>query len=347
MRRSAIRHDIFFRRRALCSVFGPLLAVVAGSVAPPVAAQTGALGPLMAEDSAPLHRLTLTAPSERAEPVPEGTVQWGVWLGYSNIFEQDSTRTHVLLVDMERLISTTEVRVGVSDRLEVGGRITLETTGPGALDGFVSWWHGRLGVGNANREFFPQGGYDQRLEDGDGTVVLDIPRRTLGLEDIRLFGKVRLFGDQDASKALSLRLTTRIPTVRDPLVRERPDAGVSLLGRLSGARWHGHAMLGATTVRAVSRDVDSAFRGRAYHGMVAVERRLGDGLSAVVQYQVSSPVLRSFSERELDGPSANFGFGVVGLIGERWRWDVSFQEDLPADTPAADFTLGLRLSRSW
>jgi hypothetical protein len=26
---------------------------------------------------------------------------------------------------------------------------------------------------------------------------------------------------------------------------------------------------------------------------------------------------------------------------------VSFQEDLPADTPAADFTLGLTLSRRW
>ena len=106
-------------------------------------------------------------------------------------------------------------------------------------------------------------------------------------------------------------------------------------------------MLGATTVRAVSRDVRSAFRSRAYHGMIAGERQLAEGLSAVVQYQVSSPVLRAFSERELDGPSANLAFGVVGRVGDRWRWDLSFQEDLPADTPAADFTLGLKLSRSW
>ncbi len=347
MRRSPSRHDILFRHRSLRAGLAPFLTVLVGLAAVPISAQTSALGPLVTEDSAPLHRVTLTAPSEAADPVPEGTVEWDIWLGYSNIFEQDSTGTHVLMVDMERLISTTGVRVGLSDRLEVGGRITLETTGPGALDGFVSWWHGRLGVGNANREHFPEGGYDQRLEDGDGTVVLDVPRRTLGLEDVRFFGKARLVGGPDEGRALSLRLTARIPAVRDPLVRERPDAGLSLLARLSGSNWHGHAMLGATTVRAVSRDARSAFRSRAYHGMVAAERRIGDGLSALIQYQVSSPVLRSFEDRELDGVSANLAFGVVGQVGQRWRWDLSFQEDVPADTPAADFTLGLRLSRSW
>jgi hypothetical protein len=38
---------------------------------------------------------------------------------------------------------------------------------------------------------------------------------------------------------------------------------------------------------------------------------------------------------------------MSGALGERWRWDASFQEDLPSDTPAIDFTVGLRVSRSW
>ena len=194
MRRSPTSCDICFRRSNLRAGFVVIVAIAVALLAQPASAQSQALGPLVAEDSAPLHRVTLTAPSETADPVPSGTVEWGLWLGYSNIFEQDSTRTHVLMVDMERLISTTEVRIGLSDRVELGGRLTLETTGPGALDGFVTWWHGRLGVGNANRERFPEGAYDQRLEDGEGTVVLDVPRRTLGLEDIRFFGKVRLLG---------------------------------------------------------------------------------------------------------------------------------------------------------
>ena len=40
-------------------------------------------------------------------------------------------------------------------------------------------------------------------------------------------------------------------------------------------------------------------------------------------------------------------YGLSGSFGDGWRWDASFQEDLPADTPAIDFTLGLRLSKRW
>ena len=43
----------------------------------------------------------------------------------------------------------------------------------------------------------------------------------------------------------------------------------------------------------------------------------------------------------------NLVFGATGRVGESWRWDASFQEDIPADTPAVDFTIGLRVSRSW
>ncbi len=128
---SAIRH--LLATVALCTGRAPLFAVLAGLVDGPVSAQAGSLGPLGAEDSAPLHRVTLTAPSEVADPIRAGSMEWAVWLGDSNIFEQDSASTHVLLVDMERLITTAEVRVGLSERMELGGRITLETTGPGAL----------------------------------------------------------------------------------------------------------------------------------------------------------------------------------------------------------------------
>lgn len=310
---------------------------------------TGAqsMGPLASEDGAPLHRVGLAAPAESADPVPAGELRWSVGLDYSNIFEQDSTATHVLMVDMERLISTVQMRVGLSNRLEVGGRLTLETTGGGVLDGFVSWWHTRLGAGNANREFFDEDGYDQRLETGSAGTVMDVPRRIAGLEDVRVFAKWRLTGGASSSSALSARATARMPTSPESRVQERPDVGLSVLGRWSSARWHGHAMLGMTTVNAISRLGPGFFRDRAYHGLAGVERSLGDHLAAVVQYQVNSPFLASFEHRELGGFSANLVFGVAGRVGETWRWEASFQEDVPADTPAPDFTLGLRLSRGW
>lgn len=346
MRTSSSRRDIskLYQRRPT-RVIGLLAAAAWAAV--PISAQSRALGPLTSEDGAPLHRASMNATTTAADPIDAGEVRWGVWLAYSNIFEQDSTRSHILLVDMERLISATQVTVGVRDGLEVGGRLTFETTGPGVLDGTVSWWHERLGAGNANRERFPEGEYDQRLQNGDGSVLLDAPRRTLALDDVRLFGKIRLAGSSEGRGALTARATTRFPVANDPRVRERAEAGVSLLGRLSGDLWHAHAMVGGNTIRALSKVEDEVFRRAAYHWMLGIERTLGPELAGVVQYHVSSPVMRSFEHREVDGNSYNLTLGLLGRVGQTWRWEVSLQEDLPADTPAADFTFGLRVSRAW
>ncbi|MDZ7779052.1 MAG: DUF3187 family protein [Gemmatimonadota bacterium] len=311
------------------------------------AGQAPALGPLTSEDGAPLHRLGLTAPAESPDPVGTGSLRWGSWMAFSNVFEQEAGAEHVLLIDMERLVTTAQVRYGVTRDLEIGGRLTFETTGGGNLDPFLTWWHTFLRVGNANRERFRDGAYHQTVEMEGGETVLDVPRRIFGLEDIRLFGKWRLAGSEDAPATLSLRLTTRIPTAGGPFVQENTDLDVSALGRVSRADWHGHAMLGASTVRATSDADVRMFQARSYHALLGIERSLGDGWAAVVQYQMSSPLLRSFEHRELDGPSFNLTFGVAGTLDDTWRWDVSFQEDLPTDTPAADFTLGVRLSRAW
>jgi hypothetical protein len=334
-----------FTKPIVLAFWGSLL--VGWALPVPLRGQSRSLGPLASEDGAPLHRLGMTAPAERSDPVADGEVRWSFGLAYSNIFEQDSASTHVLMVDMERLIKTTEVRVGLTDRLEVGGRLTFETTGGGVLDGFVSWWHTRLGAGNANRELFEEGGYEQRLQSESSGTVLDEPRRTLGLEDVRLFTKWRIAGADGARGSLSARASVRIPTARGAHAQERIDGGLSVLGRLSGSRWHGHAMFGVATVRVYSSLDPNLFRDRSYHGLAGVERSLGDRLAAILQYQVSTPTMASFGHRKLDGPSANLVLGMAGRVGEAWRWEASFQEDLPAGTPAPDFTLGLRLSRAW
>lgn len=328
-----------------CGTAGLVLASIV-AVPTALAAQDRGLGPLPAEDGAPLHRLGLTLPSERADPIPGGTVEWDVWLGLSNVFEYDSTTAHALLVDMERLVSLTQVRLGIADGLEIGARLTFETTGGGRLDGFISRWHDLLGVGNANRGLVPKGGYEQRLSRAEAGLVLDAPSRTFGLEDVRVFAKARILGSAEGAGTVSLRATGRMPMERAGLVRERPDVGATLLARSSLGAWHLHGMAGATTVRTTSTVDPGLFRRSAYHALAGVERSLGAAWSAAVHYQVSTPILAAFDHPELDGVSANLVFGVLGDIGG-WRWNVSFQEDVPANTPAADFTLAAGLSRRW
>jgi hypothetical protein len=103
-------------------------------------------------------------------------------------------------------------------------------------------------------------------------------------------------------------------------------------------------MAGAVAVRAAP-ELDPVLRDMSTFFGLAVERSLGRNIGAVAQYQIASPMLRGFDHRELDAPSSNLVLGLAGSWGEAWSWDMSFQEDLPADTPAIDFTLGLRLSR--
>lgn len=311
----------------------------------PALGQSPSFGPLTTEDGGPLQRISYTATTEAPEPLARGSIRADLWMGFSNVFEQDSSATHWLFMDMERLITTTTVRVGVSDRLELGARATFETTGGGALDSFVSWWHTRLSVGNANRERYPEDRYDQRLVGANDEILLDIPQRTLGLEELRLSAKWLAAASGDGRKVVSLRGTARIPAQSNTIGREGTDVALSALGRISFTRWHLHGMLEGSTARASGR-LGQLMRDRYYSLMFGAERSFGSW-SLLTQYSFHSPVLKSFSDREIDWPSGNLALGATGRWGEEWLWDVSFQEDLPADTPAADFTLGFRLSRTW
>jgi len=283
---------------------------------------------------------------EMADPTAPGTFTADLWLGYSNIFEQDSAATHVLMLDLERLMTTTTVRYGVSEALEIGGRLTFETSGGGVLDPFISWWHRTLRLGNANRERYPKEAYAQRLSDGSGTVRLDAPNRTMALEDVRLFAKWRLWASGDGDRLVSLKGVTRIPTQDNGVSRERPDVGLMLLGRTRWGRVHIHGMVGGSTVRATSELAPILRRASAFFTLAA-EYPLTEGVSGVLQYSGTSATAKGFHDRELDSPPMNVLFGLAGRWGPDWRWDVGFQEDIPTDTPAIDFTLGVRLSRSW
>jgi hypothetical protein len=262
------------------------------------------------------------------------------------MFEQDSSATHVLFFDTERLLSAVTLRWGAAERLEVGGRVTVETTGRGILDSFVHWYHDVLNFGQANRDRFPEDQYAQRLTNGGATEYLDLGRRTLGVSDLQLFAKWRVLASPDGGPALALRLTGRLPTRSNRVAPERADGSLVLLGRIGGGPWYLHTMAGVVAVRAAPALDPILHDANAYFGL-SVERTLSRSLSAVVQYQLGSPALRGFDHRELDWPSSNLVLGVAGRWGEWWSWDASFQEDLPADTPAIDFTLGLRVSRRW
>lgn len=303
-------------------------------------------GPLSTEEAGPLQRVAFTHMVEGADLVEDGTVQAEFWMGYANIFEQDSAATHQLFMDLERLSTDIGARWGATHRLEVGGRLSFETTGGGVLDTFVSEWHQRLRLGNGNRDKYPNGVYAQRLTDGAGKVRLDVPQRTLALEDVQLFAKWRAWRSPDGHRLVSLRGVARIPMQDNRVGPQRADVSLMALGRASWTRWHLHGTVGGATVRA-AQDFDGLLRRAAFFADVALERNLAPWVSGVAQLSLASPRLQGFDDPEVDGWPVNLVFGLTGRVGNGWRVDVSFQEDIPPNTPAVDFTLGIGVRRSW
>ncbi|MGD8319901.1 MAG: hypothetical protein PVJ02_05590, partial [Gemmatimonadota bacterium] len=96
------------------SVTRVLLALASLALPAAATAQLPSLGPLSAEEGAPLQRLGLTPMAEGADVAPEGGWQTDIWLGYANFFEQDSTANDILFLDAERLLTVATVRYGVS-----------------------------------------------------------------------------------------------------------------------------------------------------------------------------------------------------------------------------------------
>ncbi len=324
----------------------PLLFSVALLLPAALRAQVPALGPLGAEEGAPLQRLGYTPMAEAAAPVPKGVLRTDLWIGYSNIFEQDSTADHVLYLDMERMITAMTVRYGVAERLEVGARATLETAWGGFLDGFMISFHERLGLGVRNRPSYRNGGYGEFLRDGDGRTLVEVSRRELSVDDVRLFAKWRALGAGDAPGTLAVRAVTRVPTAQPRVGSERADVALMLLGNVA---WHGfrmHGMAGGSTVRR-GPDMMDVLRGHQWFGMVGMERPIRDRLSAVVEMTGSTQLLRDFDDHDVDGAPTNVVFGVVGVTEGGWRWEIGWQEDLPPRGPSLDFTFQVALGRAW
>ena len=306
-------------------------------------AQRPSLGPLGAEEGSPLQRVGYTPMVEAPEPVARGRLRTDVWLGYSNIFEQDSSTMAVLYLDTERLLTAVTVRYGLADHLEVGLRTTFETDWGGFLDGFIVGFHDALHLGTRNERDFPQGAYSETLQAGDGRVLLDIPRSSIGPTDVRTFAK---WGVSGTRGAFSLRVVTRIPTRTLTVGSERTDVAGMAMGRIAWRGWYLHGTAGGATVRR-AEDTRDVLRAQTWFGMLGAERPFREGLSGVVELTGQTQLLQSFHDHDISGAPTNLIAGVVGRTRSGWRWEVGMQEDLPPRGPSIDFTIQLALSHTW
>lgn len=319
--------------------------LVAGLVAP-ASAQWRPLGPFRAGEHNPLYRLFLVHHADGADVVDRGSFRAESSVAYSNIFELSRSPTHFQRFDMERMTNSFTVRYGAAPRLEVGGRIGIHTSWGGFLDPFVSGFHDFFGFPNGNREDFPDGEYEFLLMDTRRRVRLDVPRSSPGLEDLRLFAKRSFGGDDDGSSATAVRATFRLASGTFTGGGARPDVSVAGLHRRSWGRFHLHLQAGVTSLNAPP-ELDPVARNVAGIYSAAAEVNIVPALSFLAQGVGSTPYVEGFDDTVLDRGSMNLVLGFAGTVGTSWRWTFSFAEDVPPNSPSADFTLDLGVSRAF
>ena len=151
---------------------------------------------------------------------------------------------------------------------------------------------------------------------------------------------------EDASNAItSLELALFCRQVGTMLL-----AGVDVLRALRVAGEQTESRRLESVAQRIARDNPGLMRDGSFYADVALERAatFDPRLSALVQLTLASPRLKgTFHDGEFDTWPGNLIFGMTGLLGHGWRVEASFQEDIPASSPAADFTVVLGVRRRW
>jgi len=125
----------------------------------------------------------------------------------------------------------------------------------------------------------------------------------------------------------------------------RADAAVELLARQSFGRWHLHGAAGVTSL-SPPRELEPLTRDAALYMTLGGERLLTDGLSLIAQFVGGTGYFEGLGNEQVDGNPMNLVFGFAGRGGP-WGWELSFSEDVPPGSPSTDFTLALRVNRTF
>lgn len=304
------------------------------------------LGPLRISERNPLYHLFLTPVMRGAEVAEAGEVHLQVANAYSNIFELNASPIMSQRFDLERLSTAMTLLVGVVSGVEMGVQVGVQHSWSGFLDPLIQGVHTTFGFPNADREKVPNNQYQVRLTGPEGRepVYLDLPGGT-ALEAPRVLVGWRLFGSSAASSLLTLRGIWKLPVGEAPASSGRSDGALMLAFRQRWGSTHLHLSAGGVALNPTA-ELEPLVRRRAILGSVAVEQRLTPGFGVVAQFAGGSRYTRLAGFKEFDRPPVNFSVGAAGRLS-RWEWQVSFTEDLPANSPAVDFTLDVQISRRW
>jgi len=178
----------------------PVLVLVAALAAAPGGAQQ--LGLVAVRNQLPFDQLFLALTPEGATTLPDGGLGLELSASWSNTFimspeihdwvraERAPGRRGLTPDELARLVElysdrdlyffdgeilrwSLRARYGITDTLELAVELSAQSRGGGFADGTIESFHGSLGLGNADRERFPQNNFQVFMRFGDHTFFRD------------------------------------------------------------------------------------------------------------------------------------------------------------------------------
>ncbi len=277
----------------LCGLWGNRLAhtenmPVSRAASPPY-------GPLRLVNQQPTQLLFLQQFPDLARPVERGQVLAHVNVALTNTLVQEEGEVFPRL-NLEMVRTVVDLRYGLYPGVEMGFEIPILYTYGGILDVFIS------GI----ESFFSDERIDRREEE-NGAFIYEVSRGdrpfirgredAVGLGEVILKAKIRLYREQRYLPAVSLRLAVKFPTgsTSRAFGSGKLDGGFGLLLQYTLGHWTFYINADMTIPGQAFNDVDLTLR-PFFSGIAAAEWHLSHRVSLVLQFRGDTRPFQDTSE---------------------------------------------------
>lgn len=305
-----------------------------------------AFGPIPFRTQNPLY-LQMLGPSRSGTRVlGEGRTMVRFDLNSSNMLELDTNWDgDEVRIDMELTRLAMTYCHGLGSDVELSVEIPFLYGAGGSFDHLIEEFHQLFGLPNGRRELVADNRFEYTIRSGDA-VIYELPRLRPEMGDIAVGIRRLLWAQEAGAPAAAWSFRCKLPT-GDPALGTGSggfDAGFGLALEKTVSRWSWYVNFDLV---AVSKHelIGDFHKSGIFAWLLAAEYGFGSTMSATVQVQGSTPLLRAVDVPAWGGPPVDIVFGVQGrgsLGGRELVWRAAFQEDLYPDGPAVD--VGIMLS---
>lgn len=329
----------------LCSILWTVVLLLSHDA---IARTHPSFGPITLREQNPIYLQNLGLTPTRARVLPEGSIETRLDWAYSSVFEQGTSATNRVTLDMEIMRLAAHMIYGLTSNFEVGIELPFYHSGGGFLDSFIQDFHRFFGLPNAGRETVFNNQYTYQFFSG-GNLIYNVPSQSFMIGDITLRFKHHVVEETKSCPAMAWFADIKLPTGSPSrgTGSGAPDFGIGVALEKNYKRIHGYLDVEYVVVGGNDR-IDAFMRQAMLAFAAAFEVSILDTWSGIVQLNGSSPLLAHTGMETWDGVPMNLIVGFrgeePGLLGGRdLFWQAGFAEDILSSGPSVDFTAFLSL----